>query len=127
MPVNVNNVTRQNSPDNHGHHGHHEPCPVLLAPAVYPALVAGNGSSTTISGVNNTVVVQNLVNPALIAAYALVLPAMLPTDNAFVVVTSLGGITTLTVTGGTAIPSNALANPNSALVLTWNGSIWVIG
>jgi hypothetical protein len=127
MSVNVNNVTRQNSPDNHGHHGHHEPCPVLLAPAVYPALVAGNGSSTTISGVNNTVVVQGLVNPSLIATYELVLPAMQVNQRGFVVVTSLGGITNLTVTGGTAIPSNALANPNSALVLTWNGSIWVIG
>ncbi|WP_050862068.1 hypothetical protein [Enterobacter kobei] len=125
MPVNVNNVTTQNG------NGVQPPAPVppepvLFSPGVYPAVVAVAAGSTTIIGLDKTVIVQNLVNPAAIATYTLVLPAMSATAQGFIVVSTLGGITALTVTGGAAIPANALATANSSLVLRFNGTAWVI-
>ena len=130
MPVNINNNTAQNQVQSSPAAVVGAPVaalPLLVAPVVYPAIVAVNGGSTAIAGVSGAVVIQPLVNPAAIAAYTINLSAPLPGGPAYIVVTCLGGITALTVTGAIAVPAGALAAANSSLILVWNGSTWVIG
>lgn len=130
MPVNINNNTAQNQVQSSPAAVVGAPVaalPLLVSPVVYPAIVAVNGGSTAIAGVSGAVVIQPLVNPAAIAAYTINLSAPLPGGPAYIVVTCLGGITALTVTGAIAVPAGALAAANSSLILVWNGSTWVIG
>lgn len=96
----------------------------IKAPVVLAPVVAVTGGTTAVGAFADRVAIQILNNPAVIAAYTIVLQTLPKCEEGYVVIETAGGVTALTVIGANNVSPSALSTEGSYITLKWIGETW---